>query len=75
LKKKIRMTTPREKFVILSPDGFTIESDKPYYRSLNELHTAFAIWKERFVLQGYYSSNRGRIPLDNLLEECIVKKI
>jgi len=69
------MTTPREKFVILSPDGFPIERDKAYYRSLNELHTAFAIWKERFVLQGYYSSNRGRIPLDNLLEECIVKKI
>jgi hypothetical protein len=69
------MTTPREKFVILSPDGFTIESNKPYYRSLNELHTAFAIWKERFVLQGYYSSNRGRIPLDNLLKECIIKKI
>lgn len=65
----------REKFVILSPDGFPIERDKAYYRTINELHTAFVIWKERFVLQGYYSSNRGRIPLENLLEECVVKKI
>lgn len=69
------MKTQKEKFVILSPDGFPIERDKAYYRTLDELHTAFVIWKERFVLQGYYSSNRGRIPLDNLLEECIVKKI
>lgn len=69
------MKTQKEKFVILSPDGFPIERDKAYYRTLNELHKAFVIWKERFVLQGYYSSNRGRIPLDNLLEECIVKKI
>ena len=69
------MKNQKEKFVILSPDGFPIERDKAYYRSINELHKAFAIWKERFVLQGYYSSNRGRIPLEDLLEECIVKKI
>jgi hypothetical protein len=69
------MKNPREKFVILSPDGFPIERDKAYYRSLNELHTAFVIWKERFQMQGYYSSNRGRIPLDCLLEECVIKKI
>lgn len=69
------MKNPREKFVILSPDGFPIERDKAYYRSLNELHTAFVIWKERFQTQGYYSSNRGRIPLEELLEECVIKKI
>lgn len=69
------MKNPREKFVILSPDGFPIERDKAYYRTLNELHTAFVIWKERFQTQGYYSSNRGRIPLEELLEECVIKKI
>lgn len=69
------MKNQRDKFIILSPDGFPIEREKSYYRSLNELHKAFVIWKERFKVQGYYSSNRGRIPLENLLEECIVKKI
>jgi AAA+ superfamily predicted ATPase len=69
------MKNSKEKFVILSPDGFPIEREKAYYRSIDELHTAFVIWKQRFEVQGYYSSNRGRIPLENLLEECIVKKI
>lgn len=69
------MKNQREKFVILSPDGFPIEREKAYYRSLNELHKAFVLWKQRFEVQGYYSSNRGRIPLENLLDECIVKKI
>lgn len=69
------MKAKKDKFVILSPDGFPIERDKAYYRSIDELHTAFVKWSERFKAQGYYSSNNGRIPLENLLEECIVKKI
>lgn len=64
-----------DRFIILSPDGFPIERDKAYYRSLNALHTAFVLWKERFREQGYYSSNRGRIPLEDLLDYCTIKKI
>lgn len=67
--------TKREKIVVLSPDGFTIEFDKPYYRSFNEAFTAFIKWKERFQTQGYYSSNSGRIPLDNLMDACTIRAI
>jgi len=34
---------------------------------------AFNKWKERYVIQGYYSSNRGRIPLSELEENCTFK--
>jgi hypothetical protein len=67
--------TKKERFIILSPDGFTIEFNKPYYRSFNEAYTAFIKWKERFQMQGYYSSNSGRIPLDELMDACTIKII
>jgi hypothetical protein len=60
----------RDKFQVLSPDGFTIERDKAYYRTFNEAVDAFIIWKERFRVQGYYSSNSGRITLDDLKDYC-----
>jgi hypothetical protein len=60
----------RDKFQVLSPDGFTIERDKAYYRTFNEAVDAFIIWKERFRVQGYYSGNSGRITLDDLKDYC-----
>jgi len=54
------------KYEVLSPDGFTIEFDRPYYTSKKKALEAFDKWKERYKLQGYYSSNNGRIPLEDL---------
>ena len=54
------------RYEVLSPDGFTIEFDRPYYTSKKNAIEAFDKWKERFRRQGYYSSNNGRIPLEDL---------
>ena len=54
------------KYQVLSPDGFTIEFDKPYYPSKKKAFEAIDKWKERYRRQGYYSSNNGRIPLEEL---------
>ncbi len=56
------------KFDILSPDGFSIEGGKTYTR--REIKEAFNNWKSRYEKQGYYSSNRGRIDLDELEQNC-----
>jgi hypothetical protein len=63
------------KYIVLSPDGFTIEFDRSYYTSMKKAMEAFNKWKERYVIQGYYSSNRGRIPLNELEENCTFKTI
>jgi len=63
------------KYQILSPDGFTIEFHPSYYTSVKKAKEAFSKWKERYVVQGYYSSNRGRIPLDELENHCTFKKV
>ena len=63
------------KYQVLSPDGFTIEFDKPHYPSRERAMTAFNEWKERYRRQGYYSSNNGRIPLDELENYCTIQMI
>lgn len=63
------------KYEVLSPDGFTIEFDKPYYTSKEKAMIAFNEWKERYKRQGYYSSNNGRIPLEDLENHCSIKTI
>jgi len=63
------------KYEVLSPDGFTIEFDKPYYTSKEKAFEAFDKWKERYNQQGYYSSNNGRIPLDELENNCKIQII
>ena len=60
----------KKRYIVLSPDGFTIEREKSHYKSLTEAIDAFLIWKERFRLQGYYSSNNGRIDLKDLEQNC-----
>jgi len=62
------------KYQVLSPDGFTIEFDKPYYPSKKKAFEAFDKWKKRYELQGYYSSNNGRIPLDELENYMSIRK-
>jgi hypothetical protein len=64
------------KYEVLSPDGFTIEFDKPYYKSSQLAFEAFDKWKKRYEGQGYYSSNEhGRIPLEDLEDYIIVKAL
>jgi len=64
------------KYEVLSPDGFTIEFDRPYYLSKKKAFEAFDKWKKRYEQQGYYSSNNyGRIPLDQLENYCTFKTI
>jgi hypothetical protein len=53
---------------ILSPDGFTITIDN--FATKAEALKAFTLWRKRFKAQGYYSSNNGRIALNELRHEC-----
>jgi hypothetical protein len=65
------MNRKRLKYQVISPDGFTIEFDKIFYPSMKKAKEAFEMWKQRYVIQGYYSSPRhGRIPLDELENHC-----
>lgn len=53
---------------ILSPDGITIEMEN--FPTLSKATQAFTQWRKRYKAQGYYSSNNGRIPLNQLKHEC-----
>lgn len=64
-----------KKYQVLSPDGFTIEFDKWTYPTKKEMMDSFYKWKKRYELQGYYSSNNGRIPLDKLEKYCTFKTL
>lgn len=64
-----------KKYQVLSPDGFTIEFDKGHYRSMKKAKEAFTNWIRRYEVQGYYSSNNGRIPLNELENYCTFKTI
>lgn len=57
------------KYDIESPDGITID---PFdiYNTPEHAWIAFEIWAKQFEKQGYYSSNNGRIPLDQLKSHC-----
>jgi hypothetical protein len=65
----------KEKIMVLSPDGITIEFDKMYYPSMEKAKESFEKWKTRYEIQGYYSSNNGRIPLNELENYCTFKTI
>ena len=65
----------RAKYEVLSPDGFTIERDVPTYPSMKKAIIAFKTWKKRYELQGYYSSNNGRIALVDLDVNCYFIKV
>jgi len=63
-----------ERYVIISPDGFTIHPTDTY--SDSEVLNAFRDWKKRYEHQGYYSSVKyGNISLRDLEDYCFVEKI
>jgi hypothetical protein len=59
-----------KRYQVLSPDGFIIERDVEAYPSKEKAIAALDKWAERYQTQGYYSSNNGRIPLDELKNNC-----
>lgn len=69
---KIMKTNKRYNFI--SPDGFFIDRVATY-KSRKEAITAFETWKKRYELQGYYSSNNGRIPLEELADFCRIVEV
>lgn len=64
----------KKRFDVISPDGFSIDRIA-IYKSRKEAIEAFEIWKKRFEIQGYYSSNLGRIPLENLADYCSLVEV
>jgi len=64
-----------QKYIVLSPDGFTIEFDKTEYSCLYDAVKASKLFCNRYTQQGYYSSNYGRIELADLMESLQVKTI
>ena len=63
-----------KRYNVISPDGFFIDRVATY-KSRKEAITAFEVWKKRFEMQGYYSSNQGRIPLEDLAELCSLVEV
>ena len=59
---------------LLSPDGFSLFPDKSY-KTESEAWKDFEIWKERFNIQGYYSSNKGKILLSDLRKEVKISNV
>lgn len=55
----------KQKFDVLSPDGFSIHYSDTYPSEKKAIE-AFDKWKKRYESQGYYSSNNGRIFLNEL---------
>ena len=62
-----------KRYNIISPDGIPIHQDRTYTNG--EVLLEFSKWKKRFEIQGYYSSNSGRIPLNELDDYCEVVEV
>jgi hypothetical protein len=60
-----------QKFRILSPDNIDIRMDKFEYTK-KQVPQELEGFAKRYERQGYYSSNRGRIPLEDITEQCSV---
>jgi hypothetical protein len=61
----------KNRYQILSPDGFTLERDVPHYKSRKNAMQALANWIENYRAQGYYSSAKyGRILLVDIIDFC-----
>lgn len=60
-----------KKYQILSPDGFTIDCNVSYYKSIKQAKEAFKNWLQRYKIQGYYSSSKyGKIDLLDIEDYC-----
>jgi hypothetical protein len=64
----------KTRYDVISPDGFSIHFSDTY-ATKEDAMKAFNDWKKRFESQGYYSSNNGRIPLDELEQNCKIVKV
>lgn len=75
---KFKNKMKKQKFRILSPDGFDIEFNKTY-NSINKVNLAINNFIERYKLQGYYSSikngQRLNIPLNEIKNYCSIIEI
>ena len=60
----------KQKYQVLSPDGITIDYFTESYPTMAKAKKALEEWMNRYVKQGYYSSNYGRIPLHELPNAC-----
>jgi len=61
----------KKKYDILSPDGFSIRIGVEPFTSMKKAREYFKEWKDRYKIQGYYSSvPYGRIPLEDLEDYC-----
>lgn len=64
----------KKTFDVLSPDGFSIHHSDTY-KSIEEAQTATTNWIKNYERQGYYSSVRGRIPLDEVASCCRIIEV
>lgn len=60
---------------MLSPDGFSIRIGVPLFKTIKERNAYFKKWKARYARQGYYSSNKGDVPLYLLEDYCLKIKV
>lgn len=65
-------TETMPKYRVLSPDGFDIRRDKQY-DTPEEAVADLQEWMKGFERQGYYSSVKGQISLDDLEGECKIE--
>lgn len=63
-----------KKYDVKSPDGFSIKA-QGYFKSPEEAGEALDKWVQSYSKQGFYSSNNGRIPLEQLALHCTLETI
>lgn len=68
------MKKQKKRYDVISPDGFSIHRTDTY-PNRRLAWSALQEWKKGYENQGYYSSNRGRIPLDELAGHCTILEI
>ncbi len=61
-------------FDVFSPDGIAISREE-VYPSQEVAEQKLQEWVKSYEWQGYYSSNKGRIPLDELASCCKIVQI
>jgi hypothetical protein len=64
----------QKQFDVISPDGFSIHHSDTY-NTKEQAKNALTEWVKRYEHQGFYSSNRGRIPLDELEQHCEIVEV
>ncbi len=65
---------PSVEYDVMSPDDISI-NPLGYYKSPEEAGRALEEWMKQFEEQGYYASNHGRIPIEQLALHCNLKRI